>query len=220
MAIFDDRFDDCRIYVYKLVVDNGGAPCIHGDVLSLSICKPRIRVDANMGDWVVGFGGKSSPKLRERLIYIAKVTEVAASGEYYRDAMYHSRPDCIYRATDAGYEYIEGSQYHSKEDLEHDLGVPHSYGRARSLLSKRFAYFGNNHAQSIASVSDIYHGLPRDYVKNHDADIRARLERFISDVIEQHGYGKHGEPTHLDFSAKCYTDEDPNDVLVSQCKRC
>ena len=32
---------ELNIYVYKMVVDNGGAPCITGKLLSLAICKPE-----------------------------------------------------------------------------------------------------------------------------------------------------------------------------------
>lgn len=31
------------IYVYKMVADNGGAPCVTGNLLSLAICKPKIK---------------------------------------------------------------------------------------------------------------------------------------------------------------------------------
>ncbi|WP_226854947.1 hypothetical protein [Acidithiobacillus ferriphilus] len=36
------------INAYKLICDNGGAPCIFRNLLSLSICKPHIRTSAKM----------------------------------------------------------------------------------------------------------------------------------------------------------------------------
>ncbi len=45
------------IYVYKMTADNGGAPCVHRRLLSLAICKPKIRKAANRGDLIFGFGG-------------------------------------------------------------------------------------------------------------------------------------------------------------------
>src|ERR1700690_264081 len=31
-----------RVYIYKLTVDDGGAPCIQGGTLSFAICKPAL----------------------------------------------------------------------------------------------------------------------------------------------------------------------------------
>jgi len=59
------------LYVYKVVADTGGAPCVWERVLSLALCKPKIRRAAREGDMVFGFGGKD---YGERLIYIAEVT--------------------------------------------------------------------------------------------------------------------------------------------------
>jgi hypothetical protein len=49
----------CRIYFYKLTEDNGGAPCVTSDLLSLAICKPMIRKTAKEGDLIFGFGANS-----------------------------------------------------------------------------------------------------------------------------------------------------------------
>jgi Nucleotide modification associated domain 2 len=35
-----------KVYIYKLTVDDGGAPCVQDEVLSLAICKPFIRSTA------------------------------------------------------------------------------------------------------------------------------------------------------------------------------
>lgn len=216
-----DIRDDVRngtIYVYKLTCDNGGAPCIYKSTLSLSICKPRIRMDAKVGDWIVGFGGKSKPELRGRLIYIAQVTAIECNGDYYAGEQYRNRPDCVYRRTGSGYEYVTGSKYHDPEDLSHDLGSAPNFERARNLLSDRFAYFGAKQGPSLESVMDIYEGLPRDFTKNHAPDIRDRLESFIVSVFEQFGAGPHGRPTQGDTAAKCHLSED-DDIVVPRCSR-
>jgi hypothetical protein len=41
-------------YVYKLTVDDGGAPCTDGGLLTLAICKPGIRTHAGVGDFICG----------------------------------------------------------------------------------------------------------------------------------------------------------------------
>ena len=60
-------------YFYKLMFDSGGAPCVHRNLLSLAICKPSVRASANVGDWIFGFGAKST--IGEKLIYVAEVTD-------------------------------------------------------------------------------------------------------------------------------------------------
>jgi len=59
-----------KIYVYKLTADNGGAPCVQDNLLSLAICKPMIRKKAKEGALIFGFGAKN---YSERLIYNAHV---------------------------------------------------------------------------------------------------------------------------------------------------
>ncbi len=211
-----DGMSSGTIYVYKLTCDNGGAPCISRNLLSLSICKPRIRKSAQTGDWILGFGAKSHLELRGRLIYIAQITSVEENGEYYAREQYRRRPDCIYQRMPDGYKYVKGSRYHDPEDLEHDLGAKPYFERARTLMSKRYCYFGAQKGPSIDAIRDIYDDLPRDYVKFHTPDIRDRLERFIASVFEQFGLGKHGNPTHSDKAMKCHQSEG-DDIILPRC---
>jgi len=82
---------DADIFVYKIVVDSGGAPCVNGNLLSLALCKPKIRKTAKKGSFVFGFGGK---EYEERLIYIARVTAKLEGTAYYQRREYARRPDC------------------------------------------------------------------------------------------------------------------------------
>ncbi len=201
---------DCDIFIYKLTADNGGAPCVINDLLSLSICKPRIRKSAKKGDWIIGMGGKSVKDLKGRLIYMAKITSIVDGNKYYSDK-YKERPDCIYKKNGRVYIWKKGSSYHSQEDLTHDLGEYPNYDRAICLISDNFVYFGSNKAPSIEDIQDIYDELPRDYRVKHNNCTRERLFRFIENTTSKFGYGKHGDPTHIDMSKKCNLAE--GDVL-------
>ena len=44
-----------RFFLYKLTTDNGGAPCVTPDLLTLAICKPKVRSAADLRDWIFGF---------------------------------------------------------------------------------------------------------------------------------------------------------------------
>jgi hypothetical protein len=122
------------IYVYKMVVDSGGAPCVWRNVLSLAICKPKIRKSACEGSLIFGFGGK---RLRERLIYIAEVTEKPKVGEYYRSAKFQNRPDCIYEDLSGKARRKETAEYHAFTD-ERKKDVGNKFQNAYVLLSRNF----------------------------------------------------------------------------------
>ncbi len=206
--------DDETIFVYKLVADNGGAPCVYGEKLSLCICKPRIRKSAVKNDWIVGFGGKSVPDLCNRLIYIAQVTEKLSDGEYYKNSKYAQRPDCIYQWNEyeKNYDLKKGAIFHADGDcLDHDIGVYPNYDRAFSLISNKFVYLGDtltyDYKDLFKTVTPIYESLPRDFVKNITDDERRILVKFIEEIINKFGYGKRGTPTHADTTKKCNTSE-------------
>ena len=83
------------IYSYKIATDNGSAPCIMNNILSLTICKPKIRKKCKIGDYIVGLSSKSMRlNKNDRIIYIAKVTDVLNMKKYYEK--YSNRIDCIY----------------------------------------------------------------------------------------------------------------------------
>jgi hypothetical protein len=164
-------------------------------------------VAAKVGDWVLGFGARSVEDLRGRLIYVARVTHVEEDGNYYRLSKYRDRPDCIYASDGSGYVYRKGSRFHGPDDLEHDLGPPPEFARARVLLSDRFIYFGRGDGPSLESIDDIYAELPRDFIKNHEHEIRERLEKFIRKVFLDFELGSHGKPTHKPSRSRCARSE-------------
>lgn len=127
--------------MYKMTVDNGGAPCVKARLLTLAICKPAIRRTAEKGDIIIRF---SANRLYAHncAIFIAKVTEKLDGRKYYFQPQYSNRPDCIYRWVGGKFRYKRGAKYHSKEDLPHDLGSPPQYSNAHVLFSRTFRYFG------------------------------------------------------------------------------
>ncbi len=205
-----------NIFIYKLTTDNGGAPCVKDGLLSLAICKPRIRKSAGQKDFIIGMGAKSVNDLKGRLIYIAEVTKIIQDGDYYLDK-YSDRPDCIYAKKGQVFNWRFGAQYHSPADLTHDLGEQPYYERAICLLSDKFVYFGRNKEPSIEKIKDIYSALPRDYRVNHNNDTKNRLQEFIDEIFDKYGNGKHGDPTHLDMSKKCNGSEDEIMLCTSRC---
>lgn len=172
-----------RIYVYKLTTDDGGAPCIAKGLLSLCICKPRIRSTARKEDFLIGVAANSLDP-HNHLIYVARITDKKTSGAYFREPQYRDRADCIYAWRDGGYVERAGARYHgSPNDLKHDLGPPPDYARANTLLSRDFRYFGDegtaDYKRLFPRVARLVATLGRGHRVNHSLALEGELLALI-----------------------------------------
>ncbi len=206
---------ESKIFIYKLTCDNGGAPCVEDGLISLCICKPKIRTTAEKGNWIIGVGGKSVAELKDRLIYVMRVEKVISGKDYYSSGSeYWNRPDCIYEWTGKKYKFRNNAQYHSAEKLETDLGEPEEYNRAFCLVSNCFAYFGDSNKKTqIEKIGDIYEKLTRSH--QNKAENYQKLKKYIECILKEYGCGRHGNPIHLEKSKKC---NEAEDNAVMQCQ--
>src|SRR5437870_5010478 len=188
-----------NIYVYKMVADNGGAPCVWRNLLSLAICKPMIRRAAAKGALIFGFGGK---EFSERLLYIAKVEKRLEDGEYYSRAEYSKRPDCIYRDVQGRAKRKLGARFHSDSDQRRrDVGS--RFERAFVLLSNDFRYLGdqgdNDYKHEFIAIKTLVEALKQGHRVNHSANLRTQLLKLKRQVWRKHAHMKKvGAPTQAD----------------------
>lgn len=189
-----------KIYFYKMTTDNGGAPCSYSSVLTLAICKPKIRSTARENDWIVGFGGKY---LDERLIYVAQVSQKLDSGDYYKNEKYFKRPDCIYRwdPRRQKYYWLSGKKYHKDgTNLDHDL----DNGKALVLLSINYTYFGNlgtnKYKAKYPEIKKHIEVLKQGHRVNHSKTLFDQLCMLIEESIASE---KNGKPSDTDSCGKC-----------------
>jgi hypothetical protein len=189
-----------KIYFYKLTVDDGGAPCVEEDLLSLAICKPMIRRTAAKDDIVIGFAANSlNPD--NRLIYVARVNDKLVNGDYFRPGEYSGRSDCIYEWRGGRFAARDGAIYHgSPDDLVHDLGKgTDDYPRANTLLSREFCYFGASgsdaYKKTFPIVAKAVAALGRCHRVHHHAGLLAELERLAQWNCALNGACIRGQPT-------------------------
>lgn len=78
-----------KIYSYILRTDDGAAPNPFWGLCTLTICKPKIRRKAQIGDWVIGTGSKnvkvSDGKIydfSDSLVYAMKISDKKTLKEY------------------------------------------------------------------------------------------------------------------------------------------
>ena len=88
------------LYCYKMTHDTGFAPNPYFGVLTLATCKPIIRKCAKKGYWISGWAsnivyGKDLVynDKAQKLIYLAKVSEVLSFVEYWNNYPQKRQPD-------------------------------------------------------------------------------------------------------------------------------
>jgi len=197
------------IYVYKLAVDNGGAPCVWSGLLSLAICKPKIRKVAQKGSLIFGFGGKNlygEQLVGERLIYAAKVTAKLERDEYYQKPEYAKRPDCIYEGVSGFAQRKQNARYHNQSDeREKDVGL--NFENAHVLLSENFRYFGNkgtaDYKLEFPAIKNLVEGLKRGHRVNHDDALRNEFTSLTEQLWHKYPQMVLGSPSDSDQTRVC-----------------
>ena len=194
------------IFIYKLVADNGGAPCVSGNVLSLAICKPKIRKVAGKGSIIFGFGGK---RYGEKLIYIAVVTD-KRDVKYYQEKCYADRPDCIYEIVGGVARRKTSAKYHTKTDERpRDIGL--NFRKAHVLLSDDFRYFGRSATeihkeQRYNQVHKLVQALKRGHRHHLDEELRKQLLALKEEIWSKYPRKKLGSPFDSDQTRRCNSD--------------
>lgn len=172
-----------KFYLYKMTVDDGGAPCVQNGLLTLAICKPAIRRAAPEGSVIIGFAGnclRSESYDDNSIVYAAVVLKTLTGGEYYSNREYADRPDCIYKRTGKRFARKAKAIFHKREGhLEHDLGTPPDYGNAVALLSEDFRYFGNQcpvrYKKKFPRLKDEIERLAQGHRVNHAPELWGEL---------------------------------------------
>jgi hypothetical protein len=194
------------IYVYKIVVDSGGAPCVSSNLLSLALCKPKIRKTAGKNSFVFGFGGKG---YKERLIYIARVIAKLEGDTYYRRRKYARRPDCIYREKDDRPVRKTSAKYHVNSDhRKKDVGF--HFENAFVLLSDDFRYLGrkgtDDYKKGYPTITRLIEDLTQGHRRYHSAKLREELMALKAEIWRKYRRMKVGLPTENDRSRPCNQD--------------
>jgi len=140
------------IFSYVIPRDFGFAPNPFYNICSLATCKPKIRKNATLGDWVLGFGSADS-RFKEKLVYAMKVDNKITFDEYWNmDAFQCKKPimnGSIKQSYGDNIYHYENGEW-KQEDSHHSLegGAPNEKNITRDtssnnvLLSSYFWYFG------------------------------------------------------------------------------
>ena len=152
-----------KFYVYKVARDVGFAPNPFGGYCTLATCKPKIRRNANVDDWVFGIGSKKSGN-DGRIVYGLLITETLTYNEYWNDFRFQFKKpvlngslksikgDNIYYKGNEG--WFQANSHHSNLDgTTNYVNLKKDTSADRVLISEHFYYFGSN---SIPIPEDIF----------------------------------------------------------------
>jgi hypothetical protein len=174
-----------KVYIYKLTVDAGGAPCVSNGELSLAICKPAIRSSSKRGDIILGFAANGLYR-KNCLVYLARVTKKIDGRKYFSKSKYAGRPDCIYRWDGHAFEWKSDAKFHSPSFLVHDLGRAPGYKRANVILSETeddFRYFGAkcpvDYKREYRHLKSLVEELGQGHRVNFGPELRKEIREFI-----------------------------------------
>ena len=190
-------------YAYKMTRDYGFAPNPFGGVCTLATCKPDIRKNAVVGDWIIGTGSKAI-NLPNRLIYLMRVTEKLRLEDYWNDSRFQFKKpvlnsslvkihgDNVYSKSNEGM-WQQAPCQHSHPDWS--VNSKHVATDTRGefvLLSDAFYYFGDKNFRVPPQYRTAC-SKNRNLTPPHKADIVA-CEGLVEWVSVRYKMGVHGDP--------------------------
>lgn len=202
-----------RLFSYTIPFDDGAAPNPFRGMCTLAICKPKIRLKATAGDWVVGLGSVNAPSgnLGGKVVYAMRVDQVVTLREYDRLAPTHwpSRipkltsaiiPD---RLGDCIYDYSNGGAPQQRPGVHGPGNIKTDLSGQNVLISRHYFYFGHNAVQLPSHLLGLVH-----QTQSHKVNANGPLVQPFIDWIYSLGL----EPNHL----YGWPDRVPDWTLMSQ----
>ncbi len=154
------------IYMYVVDRDFGFAPNPFHGICTLATCKPAIRRNAKIGDWVIGVGGRRL-NATGKCIYAMQVSEIVTFEQYWNEPRFSIKKpmrngsqkmlvgDNIYSKD--GQSWVQLDSHHSNPDGSMNFTNLRKDTSANSvLISNNFYYFG---ASSVSIPQQILQRL-------------------------------------------------------------
>ena len=155
-----------KLLSYVIDRDFGFAPNPFHGYCTLATCKPKTRSVANVGDWILGIGGRNLKKGYKKLIFAMKVTEKLTFNEYWIDERFQDKKPLLNGSLMQAYgdniyfyngsQWIQADSHHSYENgLVNEKNLNKDTSCQYVLISKYFYYFGTEF-KDIPQMLDEY----------------------------------------------------------------
>lgn len=159
-----------RLFSYVVTRDYGFAPNPFHGYCTLATCKPLIRKQANVGDWVVGTTSVAKSSRfgsLPMLLYWMKVSEILTFNQYWYDPRFQIKKpvlnlskkmaygDNIYHSSQSG-RWSQLNSHHTLPDgsINEDNLRTDTYHTDKVLISDEFVYMGRKPLPIPASVAN------------------------------------------------------------------
>ena len=189
--------DTGTIYTYVLAKHYNMAPCISNGLLTLALCKNKIRTavgekanGAGVGDKLVGLWWSHKDQV-QYIRFIAVVCAIITLEEYYAvGSIYRSRPDCIYTWQD-GTMIHNGGRFHNDDSDEENAYSQSKDRQGYVLVCDTFRFYDYNEAPPACYLKS---RCVRNHLKNQDADAKMYIKKLLEEA-----------PSSLDTAAAAAT---------------
>lgn len=138
--------------MYVVDRDFGFAPNPFHGICTLATCKPNIRRNAKIGDWIAGMGG-GRLKATGKCVFAMQVSEVITFDQYWNDQRFAAKKpvrngskkmlvgDNIYQKQDQF--WLQADSHHSNSDGSTNfINLKKDTSANSVLISNNFYYFG------------------------------------------------------------------------------
>lgn len=168
-----------KVFTYKMDHDIGFAPNPFFGKCTLACCKPSIRNEASIGDYVVGMAGRGMGEVEGRAVFWMLVSEILTFDDYWNDPRFvRKKPnvngpkklkvgDNTYRRCAITQDWLQEHSMHFIPGMR-ITGKPHIQKDTRIdrvLVSEDFTYWGNTGPHITDNVIRMFRN--RDRVANH-----------------------------------------------------
>lgn len=192
-----------NIYSYKITRDYGFAPNPFFGICTLATCKPGIRSCAQVGDWILAFGGKRT-MVPDKLVCLMRVDETMTFDEYWNNKRFRCKKpafdrslkycygDNIYHHAGDG-NWVQENSHHSKAEGTNYNNLKHDTHVDRVLISETYWYLGSNALKLPKKYQKL---LPRvrNYNHLHSEELGFEWEDFQEWMKKKSSMGQHGLP--------------------------
>jgi hypothetical protein len=180
-----------KIYSYVLRVDRGAAPNPFWGTCTLTICKPTIRRNAQIGDWVIGTGSKNVKcndvhNLSDRVVYAMKISDIKTLQDYdtfCKSSLPNKIPN--WQATDwrlhmgdCIFDYSKGLNPSIRKSVHDERNRKRDLNGLNALLSDNFYYFGEKAKPLPPELKQLVK-RNQGHIKIENADLVFKFEAWI-----------------------------------------
>jgi len=214
-----------KIYSYVLRFDDGAAPNPFWGTCTLTICKPVIRRNANIGDWVIGTGSKNAKcndgnihNLSNNIVYAMKISDVKTLEQYdtfCKANLPNKIPnwrtkDWRFRMGDCIYDYSNGATPSIRQSVHNEGNRKRDLSGFNSLLSTHFYYFGE---KARPLPTDLMRLIKRN--QGHRKIKNQELIKNFENWIEQFNMNE----IYADSQMRSVFDRKITDEIISKCAK-